>query len=119
MYPNPLSRTSGDIDIWIDGSKKQIRDFVKLRYPNAKDEVLHYDYPLFDDVPVEVHYKPQYLSSPKYDKRLQRYFKSIAENQFNHQTTLLKTKSTVCIPTPDFNIVLQLAHIIGHFFMAV
>ena len=116
LYPNPLSRTSGDIDIWLEGGKERVRGFVKSQYPKAKDEVLHYDFPVFSDVPVEAHYKPQYLSSPKYDRRLQQYFSSIAEEQFCHTITLLNTDSAVCIPTPEFNVVQQLAHIIGHFF---
>ena len=28
MYPDPLSRTSGDIDIWVDGMRDEIREFV-------------------------------------------------------------------------------------------
>lgn len=116
LYPYPLSRTSGDIDIWLEGSKERISDFVKSQYSDAIDKVLHYDYPVFNDVPVEVHYKPQYLSCPKYDKRLQQYFSSIAKEQFCHKVFLQNTNSPVCTPTLEFNVVHQLAHIIGHFF---
>ncbi len=116
IYPDPLSRTSGDIDIWMEGGKSRVRDFVKSRFPNAKEEVLHFNYPVFNDVPVEVHYKPQYLSSPKYDRRLQKWFNENAEKQFDNKITTKDTGAKFCVPTPDFNFIVQLTHVTGHFF---
>lgn len=116
LYDNPLSRTPGDIDILLEGGKDKIREFVRKHFPDSKDETLHYDFPLFDDVPIEVHYKPQYLSCPKYDRRLQAWFNENAEKQFEHQITVDETGVTFCVPTPAFNFVVQLAHVTGHFF---
>lgn len=116
MYDVPLSRTSGDIDIWLEGGKSKILDFIRSRFPDSKGEILHYDYPIYDDVPVEAHYKPQYLSSPKYDRRLQTWFNDNAEEQFEHQITIGEPDVTFCVPTPAFNFMVQLAHVTGHFF---
>jgi len=116
MYPEPLLRTSGDIDVWLEGDKYTIINFVCLQYPDAIDSGMHLDYPFFKDVDVEVHYKPQYLSCSKCDKRLQEFFLSEADAQFRHKTTLESGDGEVCVPCPKFNIVLQLAHLLGHFY---
>ena len=115
LYPEPLLRTSGDIDIWVEGSREDIKNFVVLRCPKAQDGDMHIDFPIFDDVPVEVHYKPRYSSVPKYDKRLQTWFKEQAETQFTNKVELEGFE--ICVPTAEFNAVQQMSHIMGHFFV--
>ena len=115
MYSNTLSRMPGDIDLWVSGGKDKVCQFVKQRYPNAKECGWHIDYPIFSDVPVEIHFKPGYARLPKYDKRLQDYFEKNAEPQFGHHIHLYKTEGTVSVPTFEFNVVLQLSHIMRHF----
>lgn len=116
MYPEPLLRTSGDIDVWVEGDKDTIINFVRLQYPEAGDSGMHTHYPIFKDVDVEVHYKPQYLSRGKFDKRVQEFFSSEAEAQFKHKITLESEGGEVCVPCSRFNLVLQLAHLLGHFY---
>ena len=73
MYPVPESRTSGDIDIWVFGERDEITKFVKEKCPNVFEQYHHIDFPIFEDVPVEVHYTPGKLLSPKYNKRFQKW----------------------------------------------
>ena len=115
MYPDPLLRTSGDIDIWIDGCRKDIKDLVVSICPDAQDGDLHVDFPIYKDVPVEVHYKPWDANIPKYNNRLQKWFKEQGETQFTHTARL--DDAEICIPTAAFNAVHQLSHIQGHFFV--
>ena len=115
MYPDPLLRSSGDIDIWIDGNRKDIKDFVISRCPDAQDGDLHIDFPIYRDVPVEVHYKPRYANIPKYNKRIQDWFKWQEEAQFTHKVEL--DDAEICVPTTTFNAIHQLSHIQGHFFV--
>lgn len=118
MYPEPLSRTSGDIDLWVDGSRKEIHDFVKSRCPNAQDGDMHLEAPFFKDVVVEVHYFPRYSSIPRYDKRLQTWFKENSVAQFSNKVLLSNDyPGEVCVPTALFNAVQQMSHIMGHFFV--
>lgn len=118
MYPEPLLRTSGDIDIWVDGTRNEIRVFVLDRCPYAQDGDMHIEFPIFKDVPVEVHYKPRYSPVPKYEKRLQKWFKNQSEEQFSNWVTLTgKSDNEVCVPTAKFNVVQQMSHIMGHFFV--
>ncbi len=113
-----MLRVPGDIDIWVKGSRKEIREFVVARCPGAQDGGLHIQFPIFDDVPVEVHYKPRYSPVPKYNKRLQRWFDEQAEEQFRHVVSLPgSTKRKVCVPTVRFNVVHQMSHMMGHFFV--
>lgn len=117
MYPNPMSRTPGDIDIWIKGNRKQIANFVKERCSDAQDGRVHIEFPYFKDAAVEVHYTPSVLSSPISNKRLQKWIKENSEMQYSHQVHLPETEGTINIPTPEFNIIQQLTHIMSHFFV--
>lgn len=115
MYPEPLNRTSGDIDIWIDGKREDIKRFVKERYPDARDVDMHIDFPIYDDVEVEAHYKPSFDFRPKFEKRLQQWFLDCAEEQFTHQVQL--AEGAFLTPTLSFNAIHQLSHIMNHFFV--
>ena len=116
MYFEPLSRIPGDIDIWLDADKEKIVSFIRKRFPDTNDSGMHLNYPILKDVEVEVHYRPQYLSCKKYDKRLQRYFSSISDVQFEHKVRLEGADGDICTPDLEFNLVLQFAHLLGHFY---
>lgn len=75
-YPNPLRRSSGDVDIWLAGGRKKIYDFAKSQDAEGKLHGVtyhHIHYHLFDDVEVEVHIWPSFLSSPLRNYRLQQF----------------------------------------------
>lgn len=75
-YPQPHSRTSGDIDIWLDGGRKKIYDFARAF---DKDGMLygvnyhHIHFHLIEGVHIEVHIWPSYLSSPLRNWRLHKF----------------------------------------------
>ena len=118
MYLDPLLRNSGDIDLWVEGERKKIRDFVFSKCPDAEDGDMHIGAPFFKDVAVEVHYFPRYSSVPKYDKRLQTWFKEKSDAQFSNRVELSpESAEFVCVPTAQFNAVQQMSHIMGHFFV--
>ena len=117
MYPNPYSRMSGDIDIWIDGNRENVKCFVISRYPDAQDGNKHIEYPIYEDVSVEVHYKPSTLRIPKYDKRLQDFFAEHAAEQFENWADLLDGEGKICVPTLEFNAIYQMTHLMSHFFV--
>lgn len=118
MYPEPLLRTSGDIDIWVEGLREEIKKFVRERSPKAQDSDMHIDFPIFQDVEVEVHYKPRYSPVPKYEKRLQKWFQEQASEQFSNYVSLTGGNGNeICVPTARFNVVQQMTHIMGHFFV--
>ena len=117
MYPNPLSRVPGDIDLWVDGERSEINKYVGTIVDGAdkkfKDIAFHYK-----DVDVEVHYFPTYLSSFSKNKLLQKYISEVEDKQMGH---ILEVKGAegnvrICTPTDDFNLIFQISHIIHHFF---
>lgn len=127
MYKNPLSRSSGDIDLWILGHadltdsadrvalRQKVDSFVHSRFPDIKGGKMHIEYPVFKDVAVEVHYIPSYMYTPRYDRRLQAFFREKSEEQFNNVITLEGAEGTCAVPTTEFNLVQQLAHMMNHF----
>ena len=117
MYSNPYSRTSGDVDIWVDGDRKAIHDFVVSRAKNAKDGDMHITMPDFNDVMVEVHFKPRYMNTPRYDKCLMLFFDEHHDEQFEHKVALPDGAGQIAVPTAEFNIVYQMSHLMGHFFV--
>ena len=111
MFPDPMLRSSGDIDVWLEGSKKEIVEFVHEDYPDMNVQYHHMNYPVFDDVEVEVHYYPSYCYNKWHNYRLQQYFRKESEKQF-----LNSTGHGFNVPTVSFNLVFQLSHMMRHFF---
>jgi hypothetical protein len=115
MYPEPQYRQCGDIDIWLDGERKDILRFVLNRYPDVHFAYHHVAYPLLKDAEVEVHYMPMYMTNPRSHRRLQRFLQEQKEACFANKVKLSEKDGEVAVPTPLFNAVYQMAHIFIHF----
>jgi hypothetical protein len=114
LYDQPFSRSPGDIDIWIDSDRETIRNFVIAHCAAAKDSNLHIDYPVFKDVPVEVHYRPTIARSHKYNKKLQLFYDSLADDCFRNKVSV--GDSVFSVPVPELNVIMQMSHVMNHFF---
>lgn len=113
MYPNPYSRTPGDIDIWVEGGEKQVISFVRSISPHEKACYHHIEFPSYKGVKVEVHYRPSFLLYFWYNRRLQKYYERVQEEQFSHWMNM-GDQGDVAIPTAEFNVIFQLTHIFSH-----
>lgn len=113
LYPNGAHRTPGDIDIWVEGGDKKVISFVRTILLNGKACYHHIDFPPYNGVEVEVHYRPSFLFCFRHDSRLQKYYKSVEEEQFSHKV-MLKGYGELAVPTAEFNIIFQLTHIFTH-----
>ena len=51
-YPNPLIRTCGDIDVWLDGERKDIIKYVKKYAPSAEIIYHHADFSVIKGVDI-------------------------------------------------------------------
>lgn len=58
MYPNPYSRTPGDIDVWVNASREQITEYAKKHFEIGDDIRYHHLETSLDGVPVELHFFP-------------------------------------------------------------
>ena len=113
MYPNPYSRTPGDIDIWVEGGDKRVISFVRSISPHEKACYHHIEFPSYKGVEVEVHYRPSFLLCFWYNRKLQEYYERVKEEQFAHRV-MLGEQGEIAIPTAEFNVIFQLTHIFSH-----
>ena len=113
MYPNPYSRTPGDIDIWVEGGDKRVISFVRSISPHEKACYHHIEFPSYKGVEVEVHYRPSFLLCFRHNRKLQKYYERVKEEQFSHQV-MLGEQGEIAIPTVEFNLIFQLTHIFSH-----
>ena len=113
MYPNPYSRTPGDIDIWVEGGDKRVISFVRSISSHEKACYHHIEFPSYKGVEVEVHYRPSFLLCFWHNRKLQKYYERVQEEQFSHRV-MLGEQGEVAIPTAEFNLIFQLTHIFTH-----
>ena len=113
MYPNPYSRTPGDIDIWVEGGDKRVISFVSSISPHEKACYHHIEFPSYKGVEVEVHYRPSFLLCFWHNRKLQKYYERVKEEQFSHRM-MLGEQGEIAIPTVEFNLIFQLTHIYSH-----
>ena len=113
LYPNPYSRTPGDIDIWVEGGDKRVISFVRSISPHEKACYHHIEFPSYKGVEVEVHYRPSFLLCFWHNRKLQKYYERVKDEQFSHRV-MLGEQGEIAIPTAEFNLIFQLTHIYAH-----
>ena len=116
MYPNPYSRTPGDIDVWIDASRERIMEYTQKKFELGDDIRLQHLETSLDGVPVELHFFPCSMNNPIYHARLQKWFRRNADLQCSHIVGLPDGAGDIAIPTTAFNVIYQLCHLYHHFF---
>ena len=116
MYPNPYSRTPGDIDVWVNASRERIMEYASKKFVLGEDIRLQHLETSLDGVPVELHFFPCSMNNPLYNARLQKWFKRNADLQCSNVVSLPDGAGDIAIPTMAFNVVYQLTHLYHHFF---
>ena len=116
MYPNPYSRTPGDVDVWIEASRERILEYAQKKFELEDDIRLQHLETSLDGVPVELHFFPCSMNNPIYHARLQKWFRRNADLQCSHIVGLPDGAGDIAIPTTAFNVVYQLTHLYHHFF---
>lgn len=116
MYTNPLTRTPGDIDIWIGGSDNAIIGFARDIGIKGAAYYHHIEWNAYRDVEVEVHYRPSFMFNPVHNRRLQAWFRQFSDKQFSNIVDLPDGVGQIAVPDFMFNAVFQLTHLSNHFF---
>lgn len=116
MYPNPYSRTPGDVDVWVNASREDITEYAKCHFKLEDDIRFHHLETTTDGVPVELHFFPCSINNPLYNARLQKWFKRNANLQCSNVVSLADGIGEIAIPTTAFNVIYQLTHLYHHFF---
>ena len=115
-YPDPMVRCPGDIDAWVDSDRRTIVQLVREKFPNEDIVYHHAEYPIFDDVEVELHFTPSWMCSYWHNRRLQHIFADMKAQQFTNLVLLPYTDKKVSVPTREFNMLFILSHIYRHLF---
>lgn len=97
----------------MEGGDKKVISFIRTILPNGKACYHHIDFPPYNGVEVEVHYRPSFLICFWHNRRLQRFYERVKEEQFLHRVEL-KGYGELAVPTAEFNIIFQLTHIFAH-----
>lgn len=113
FYPHPLRRQSGDIDIWLEGTREKILTYVRQFVPDAKALYHHVEFPVMKDVAIEVHFIPSFCINPFTDKHIQKFFED--EAVFDNYVSLPDNAGLIAIPTERLNRIFLMRHIFGHF----
>lgn len=113
LYPNPKHRHCGDIDLWVEGKRDDIVNYIRSKGIKVYDvHLVHATAEFFKDVAVEIHFCPSWMYNPFFNRRLQLFFASQASAQFAHYDE----KVGFAYPTIFFNLVHSMVHINRHIF---
>ena len=115
-YPETLNmlRQPGDIDIWVEGSKDKIIEYVMTKAPTKEFDQKHIHFHIFDNTDVEVHWKPVEPDNPRMRRVLDLYFRQEAEWQFGNKVSM-GDGTEMTVPTNDFQLTHQLLHVYRHY----
>ena len=127
LYPDPSSRTPGDIDVYVhpqqqggrwrndEAAIRKIITFCKGLDKLARAVYHHIDIPAVDKVPVEVHYRATWLNAPVNNRRLQNLLSTLLSRKDGTKHVALPEEAgDITIPGFSFNVVFQLSHILNH-----
>lgn len=106
-------RQSGDIDVWMDGTRERILEYANSITPVDNAGNLHVSLGLFDDTEVEAHFTPSVFSNMKRNKLLQDWFENWKEKCFENRISIDGYEFSC--PTTEFNMVYLLQHMFRHY----
>ena len=123
MYPDSLTRTPGDIDVWSltpnpspKGEGNDVRhlvEYVRKKNPEGNACYHHIDYGVYHGTEVEVHYRPSFMFNPVHNRRLQKWFSEMADGGCL-MVDLPEGAGLIRVPNRKFNIIFQLSHVYNH-----
>ena len=115
LYPDPYMRTSGDIDIYIDGGRNRVMQYINKVCSNQVMRYHHVDFPVMKTA-IEVHFTPSYMFFPVHNRRMQKWFKKVMDLQCSNVVTLPDGYGEITVPTSSFNVIYILSHLYRHVF---
>ena len=116
LYPDPMLRTGGDIDIWLDGERDKIIGYVTHFFPKIKVQWQEVEFPVKKNTCIEVHTIPALMFHPADRRRMEAFFDRYRDEIFSNETELTGEEGVIRIPTLRVNLTFQLIHIYRHIF---
>lgn len=115
LYPDSYMRTSGDIDIYLNGGRNRVMQYINNVCPNQVMRYHHVDFPVMKTA-IEVHFTPSYMFFPVHNRRMQKWFKKVMDLQCSNVVTLPDGYGEITMPTTSFNVIYILSHLYRHVF---
>ena len=115
LYPDSYMRTSGDIDIYLNGGRKRVMQYINKVCPNQVMRYHHVDFPVMKTA-IEIHFTPSYMFFPAHNRRMQKWFKEVMDLQCSNVVTLPDGYGEITVPTMSFNAIYILSHLYRHVF---
>lgn len=107
LYPEPLARTPGDVDIWVEGDREAIISLVHQMGFTGNVIRHHMEFVSSRGVPIEVHFCPASGSwNPSVNRVLQQWLRN--------EIAVTEEWDGYRVPTARFNRVMQLSHLLRH-----
>ncbi len=116
LYPRPLHRTPGDIDLWMDNGRKAVVGYARKYCPGVEVCYHHVDFPVLKEAELELHFTPSWMNSWLMNRRLQRCFAEWKRLSLMHSVSLPGVVGEVAVPTAEMNRIYLLVHIYRHLF---
>ena len=115
LYPDPYMRTPGDIDIYLEGGRNRVMEYVNKVCPDQVMRYHHVDFPVMKTA-IEVHFTPSYMFFPIHNHRMQKWFEEVMDLQCSNRVTLPDGYGEITVPTTSFNVIYTLSHLYRHVF---
>ena len=115
LYPDPYMRTPGDIDIYLNGGRNRVMQYINKVCPNQVMRYHHVDFSVMKTA-IEVHFTPSYMFFPAHNRRMQKWFKEVMDLQCSNVVTLPDGYGEITMPTTSFNVIYILSHLYRHVF---
>lgn len=115
LYPVPELRSAGDVDIWVEGGRRQLIRFCRSVNPAALIYYHHVPLAKVNGVEVEVHITPTWMNNPFANARLQRWFRAFWEKDENI-AHIPCGDAEIPVLSAAYNRVFLLIHIFRHVF---
>ena len=119
-----LLRQSGDIDIYVVGGMEKLLRWCRERYGDVEYDYINAHVPMFDDVEVELHWRVGAMTNLFRNRRLQRWLEREETKEMilggkadlKPSETLETSKTTITVPTLEFNAFYLMLHCHHHVF---
>lgn len=119
-----LLRQSGDIDIYVVGGMERLLRWCRERYGDVEYDYINAHVPMFDDVEVELHWRVGAMTNLFRNRRLQRWLEREETKEMilggkadlKPSETLETSKTTITVPTLEFNAFYLMLHCYHHVF---
>ena len=114
LYPEPLRRSAGDVDVWMAGGYEAVSKYVRKRFFNVTGG--HYGRHIeikVDGVLVEIHFMPAELYSLRHAKCLNKLYKEIEAKPWTRRVEL-DGSGYIIVPELRESLIIVIVHLFSH-----